>query len=321
LFYLVFGESVLNDAVGLCLFNAFAKFVAPLNDAGKVAFEFTTFLFMFMLDATMSPILGIVFGCASALLFKLVDMRKNRLLELSLYVMIMYVPFLFAEMIHLSGIVTILFTGMTARSFVVPNLSDKTADSAETVFKIAAHLAETSIFLELGLSFFGLKGSFNWRFILWALLACLVGRALNIYPITAFFNKALQRPKPEGDDPASQIELEDALSYSIQRQDSGVTLTPRKERDLKINTKTAHMLWFSGLRGAVAYACVRSFPNTFSHQTEFVMTTMAIILVTVFLLGGTTTFVLNHLGIDMNVNEEEYMEEWHEQRQHDGLIL
>jgi len=85
LFYLVFGESVLNDAVGLVLFKSFAKFVARDNGAGKVAVGMVEFIIGFCLDALGSPILGLVCGCGAALLFKYVDMRSTRLLELSLY--------------------------------------------------------------------------------------------------------------------------------------------------------------------------------------------------------------------------------------------
>jgi NhaP-type Na+/H+ or K+/H+ antiporter len=93
------------------------------------------------------------------------------------------------------------------------------------------------------------------------------------------------------------------------------------DRDLKIPAKTAHMLWFSGLRGAVAYACVRSFPDTFHHDDEFTVTTMVIVLITVFGLGSTTESALNFLNIEMNVDETKYMEAWHNARTEDGLIL
>jgi NhaP-type Na+/H+ or K+/H+ antiporter len=375
LFYIVFGESVLNDAVGIVLFKAFAKFVVAHNGAGKIITSFGSFIFSFLLDAIGSPILGLLCGSAAALLFKHIDMRTNRLLELSLYILIMYVPFLLAELIHLSGIVTILFTGMAARSFVVPNLSIQTADTAEKLFRLAAHLAETSIFLELGLSVFGLTGSFELKFTLWALAACLVARAVHVYPITMFFNQALQRDPKElmrragvacvsnqqygppknistrsGRKKSKEnhvVKFHEDMSNSLATDDHHVhedkyheaegvyheapnimpqesdmsSITPKRERDLKIASKTAHMLWFSGLRGAVAYACVRSFPNTFGHTNEFAMTTMAIVLITIFLLGSTTECMLNFLGIDMDVNEEKYMEEWHKQRSADGTIL
>jgi len=418
LFYLVFGESVLNDAVGLVLFNAFAKFVVvpDENGAGKIVWSFTEFVVSFGVDAVCSPVLGVLCGVGTALLFKYVDFQKkgsSKLLELSLYVLIMYVPFLLAESIRLSGIVTILFTGMTARSFVVPNLSPSSSLVAEQLFRLAAHLAETAIFLELGLSVFGLtRESFNGPFVGWAILACLVARALNVYPITFLFNRGLQQRQrhqhgqqheiysdehhqnySKNDDKAAggdlnrassassnrtgkksskkstspkMVEMTDALAssdhhqaeemyvrmsraaapgdrdyvddgnnkeqtlqlsspYPLQRQDtdnaSVSTLTPRKQRDLKILPKTANMLWYSGLRGAVAYACSRSFPDTFGNRNLFIVTTMAIVLVTVFFLGGTTEIVLKLLNIDMSVDEGKYMEEWHQQRQQDGLIL
>jgi NhaP-type Na+/H+ or K+/H+ antiporter len=353
LFYLVFGESVLNDAVGLVLFKACARFVTKDNKVGKVAVEISRFIFGFTCDAVGSPILGLVCGCGAALLFKHIDMRKNRLLELSLYVLIMYVPFLLAELIGLSGIVTILFTGMAARTYVIPNLSATTATNADLLFRLAAHLAESAIFLELGLSVFGLSGSFNARFILWALLACLIARAVNIYPIAFLFNQRIQQAPEEEDDqlhdesdhlrhsPSKKnekhmLEMAEVVSsvdyqanendqYTmVENQETGLswdTLTPKVHQDLKINKNTAHMLWFSGLRGAVAYACVRSFPDTFGHQRQFIITTMVIVLVTVFALGGTTEMVLNRLEIETNVDEDKYMQDWHRQRSSSPMIL
>jgi NhaP-type Na+/H+ or K+/H+ antiporter len=357
LFYLVFGESVLNDAVGLVLFNAFKDFVARDNGAGKVVIGVGEFMLGFVLDSVASPVLGLLCGCGAALLFKKMDMRSTPLLELSVYVLIVFVPFLLAEICLLSGIVTILFTGMAARAYVVPNLSDATAEKAETLFRLLAHLAETSIFLELGLSVFGLRGNFKVKFILWAIVACLIGRALNVYPITFLYNKRLQtEPQGEtelaecqkrhsqhnkGSTSESHLEMVENLHSAdhhqnqpegkhipmIVRQESNLsvntlgTLTPVVRRDLKISWRTAHMLCFSGLRGAVAYACVRSFPDTFGHRREFVVTTMCIILVTVFALGSTTGAMLNLLQIDMGVDEDRYMESWHQARRSATLIL
>ena len=323
LFYLVFGESVLNDAVGLVLFNAFAKFVQVETQYDKVAVEILTFLVDFTFDFIGSSVLGVVSALLAALLLKEVDMRKTPLLELSLYVLIMYVPYLCAEILKMSGIVTILFTGIAARRYCVPNLSLSTQTNSEAFFRLAAHIAEVSIFLELGLCVFPLfagEGNFQWRFILWAILACLIGRAANVYPIAFFFNRSLRDEIPlmtyhESDKnefvghfemtDIAEEKKDDAHAPQLRMQSS---MTPESRRDLKIRWKTAHMLWFSGLRGAVAYACVRSFPDTFNHQTEFVVVTMAIVLVTVFLLGGATELLLNHLKIEMNVDEDRYME-------------
>lgn len=70
-----------------------------------------------------------------------------------------------------------------------------------------------------------------------------------------------------------------------------------------------------------SYACVRSFPDTFGHQREFVVTTMVIILATVFGLGSTTELMLSYLQIESNVDEDKYMENWHRERRSASLIL
>lgn len=57
------------------------------------------------------------------------------------------------------------------------------------------------------------------------------------------------------------------------------------------------------------YACVRTFPDTLGHQKDFTMTTMAIVLITVFGLGGTTELALKLFKIDTNVDEHTYMRE------------
>ncbi|CAB9510044.1 Sodium/hydrogen exchanger [Seminavis robusta] len=391
LFYLVFGESVLNDAVGLVLFETFCKFVQRDNGAGKIAMGVMEFVVGFALDAVISPVLGWVCAVLAALLFKHIDLRNNTLLELALYLLIMYVPFLMAEILQLSGIVTILVTGIAARHYVEPNLSTQTQDIADVIFRLSAHLAETSIFLELGLSVAGVTEFLQWKFIGWSLVACLVARACHVYPIAFFFNQSLllreqrQQQQKEEEEPcrvffgynikagmdglmkmefgqqnASQsvgnnkvdeanfkttarkpmsgnLELTEHLNdfYHNQQDDddkdetttkpnrkqversasnvtanSETTLTPVPQRDLKIQANTAHMLWFSGLRGAVAYACVRSFPDTFNHEREFTSTTMMIVLITVFVMGGATEAVLKMLNIEMNVNEDQYMEAW-----------
>jgi sodium/hydrogen exchanger 8 len=323
LFYLVFGESVINDAVGLVLFNAFAKFVQRDNGFGEVAVGIFTFLIDFTIAFVGSSVLGVILGILAALLLKYIDMRTTPLLELSLYLLIMYVPYLLAEIMQMSGIVTILFTGIAARRYCVPNLSLSTETNADVFFRLVAHVAEVAIFLELGLSVFALfsgDGNFQWRFILWSILACLIGRAANIYPITILFNRSLREENMfvmnsgQETDEFGHVQMTDLVGEKVNDVDvnelqTRTTMTPDSRIDLKIQWNDAHMLWFSGLRGAVAYACVRSFPDIFGHQTEFVVVTMTIVLVTVFFLGGTTELMLNHLKIDMDVDEDKYMDQ------------
>jgi sodium/hydrogen exchanger 8 len=386
LFYLCFGESVLNDALAIVLFYSFGKFVSidAENDIGAALKEFLIDLFT---NFVGSSVLGGLGGACAALLFKQIDMRQNRLVEISVYVLLVYIPFLISEILHLSGIVTILFTGVSANRYIVPNLSAITKVNSDMVFRLGAHLAETAIFLELGLSVFGMVGYWNWVFIGWALLACLIARALNVYPLAFIFNRLLllrdKIPSPtrgwgeqyptinnttKADlsrelstptarnsgpgimwnggrnshktttatigngagvhfmdhglteaggfrgDPQQQSRNSDlgyrTQSFSDQSVATEATATPWESKDLKIRGNTTHMLWFCGLRGAVAYACVRTFPDDLGHRKDFAMTTMAIILITVFGLGLTTECALSWFNIDVGVDEKKYMQSY-----------
>ncbi len=301
LFYLVFGESVLNDAVGLVLFEKLSKFVGVKDNFEDIMTVILEFLQDFSIGFVGSMVVGFAAGLFSSYFLKLVDMRSTPLLELCLFFLIMYLPFFFAELCELSGIVTILFTGISARRYATANLSESTEENVDVLFRLSAHVAETSIFLELGLSVFGLGARIKWAFFAWATFACLVGRALNVYPLRALFNMYLQKTS------CTDININD----SIFEEDSSImSMTPNNSKDQKIEDKTAHMLWFSGLRGAVAYACAKTFPNNaYGNRENFVSTTMAIVLFTVFSFGCLTEWALKFLKIPMYCDEEKYMEE------------
>ena len=344
LFYLVFGESVLNDALAIVLFESFSKFVGKEKSASSILHGLGNFTVDLVLNSIGSLLLGCAGGLGAAFIFKQIDMRQNRLVEISLYLLLMYIPFLMAELLHISGIVTILFTGITANRYVVPNLSSITKVNADMLFRLLAHLAETSIFLELGLSVFGLIGHWNWPFICWTLLACFISRAMNVFPLVFIFNACLVRFSDDYDESvhltprnsvhgggglkvSDSMDLDDQLNnhynkdldYGLMMKEGQVsfdmsvqstdTATPYHRKDLKIRPKTAGMMWFTGLRGSVGYACVRTFPDALGHQKEFTMTTMAIVLITVFLLGSTTEAALACFKIRVGVDEDTYMKE------------
>jgi len=252
-------------------------------------------------------------------------MRSTPFLELCLYVTILYFPFTVAEIAGVSGIVTTLMTAICSKRWAEPNLTASSAKNADVIFRLTAHVTETIIFMELGLSVFGLVGADGFRgtFLLLSLAFCLVGRAVNIYPITFLYNLYIQLTKGKftvsrevemvvangGDGlarqpSASEGEQEDDICDT----DSDIfsTTTMKVNSDF-ISWKTAHMLWFSGLRGAVSYGLVRTFPPT-GNETIFTVTTMLIVLLTTFVFGGGTETMLNQLSIETGVDEAKYLQ-------------
>lgn len=99
---LVFGESILNDAISIVLTasitqSANANAEASTGEAMVGALK--TFCAMFFASAGI----GVIFALISALLLKHIDLRKHPSLEFAMMLMFTYAPYVLAEGIHLSG--------------------------------------------------------------------------------------------------------------------------------------------------------------------------------------------------------------------------
>ena len=96
--------------------------------------------------------------------------------------------------------------------------------------------------------------------------------------------------------------------------------TPDESLDKIIPSKFMHFLWFAGLRGAVAYACARDFPNVHGNKDEVIAATMVIVFFSVIVMGAFCDPLLKILNIQMGVDNQEYMKEWRNRRSLDGRI-
>ena len=108
LFYIVFGESVLNDAVAIVLFQAFQSSICapalPTKECDPttiMTFVKPMGIFIWIFGGSM--LVGIASGLSSALVFKLIDVREARdyegraVIELALFGAFAYLPFLLAQ--------------------------------------------------------------------------------------------------------------------------------------------------------------------------------------------------------------------------------
>lgn len=97
---LVFGESILNDAVAIVLTTAVLDSNDPQMSTGEAILSaINRFWLMFFASAGI----GVLFALVSALLLKHVDLRKHPSLEFGMMLVFTYAPYVLAEGIHLSG--------------------------------------------------------------------------------------------------------------------------------------------------------------------------------------------------------------------------
>ena len=80
-----------------------------------------------------SAAIGVIFALATSLFFKHIAFRSVPSIEFSIVIMSAYFPFVFAEALQLSGIMAILFAGMTMAHYLHFNLSPTTQITAQAV--------------------------------------------------------------------------------------------------------------------------------------------------------------------------------------------
>nr|XP_023013493.1 sodium/hydrogen exchanger 7 isoform X2 [Leptinotarsa decemlineata] len=267
LYALVFGESVLNDAVAIVLSGSIQNYEKRYQ-SGTGGFETKAFFKAvgdFFGIFMLSLLIGAVMGCVTALMTKFTRVRDFPLLESALFVLMSYSTFLIAEASELTGVVAVLFCGICQAHYTYNNLSDDSRIRTKQMFELLNFLAENFIFSYIGVSMFTFpKHHFDPLFIFTGFICAAIGRAANIYPLSFLLNLG---------------------------------------RKPKIPSNFQHMLFFAGLRGAMSFAL--AIRNTLSEARQAMLTTTSlIVIITVIIQGGATMNLLNWFQIPVGVDEE-----------------
>ncbi|XP_017762708.1 PREDICTED: sodium/hydrogen exchanger 8 isoform X1 [Eufriesea mexicana] len=182
---LVFGESILNDAISIVLTTSVLESNNATTTSEAIILGLNRFCLMFFASAGI----GVVFALISALLLKHVDLRKNPSLEFGLMLVFTYAPYVLAEGIQLSGIMAILFNGIVMSHYTHFNLSTVTQITMQQTMRTLAFIAETCVFAYLGLALFSFRHRVEPALIIWSIILCLIGRATNIFPLAFLVNR------------------------------------------------------------------------------------------------------------------------------------
>lgn len=186
---LVFGESVLNDAVAIVLFRVFLVQKAfQFNELGMVMLNFFSV-------ALGSLFLGAFVGLMCCFCFRNAQkLTKHPVMEVQLLFLTAFGSFALGDLLNLSGVTALFTTGLTLSHYAFSNLSDESKISSLYVFESMAKTAEMMIFISIGLSLYA-EPKMEWDFGFFALAChfCLIARALNIFPLAFLANLCRQQ--------------------------------------------------------------------------------------------------------------------------------
>jgi CPA1 family monovalent cation:H+ antiporter len=246
--FLTESESLFNDGTAAVAFTVAVGFVLGRNTTPVEVVK--TFLI------TMGG--GILCGAAvAAAVLLLAGRTDDHLVEITLTTVGAYGSFLLAEHFQFSGVLATLAAGLVLGNVgPLGALSPKGKDAIESFWEYAAFVANSIVFLLIGMN--GTKVDFPqvWRIALAAVVLVMAGRAAAVY----------------------------------------LTLLPFSQSPSRVNLRHQHVLFWGGLRGALALALALGLPANVPRREEIIIISFTVVAFSVFVQGLTVVPLLRRFG-------------------------
>lgn len=241
---LVESESLFNDGTVAVLFM-----VAMAVVAGQRVTTIGVFI-SFLYIALGGILCG---GVITLLVMLLTRHTEDHLIEITFTTVSAYGSFLLAEHFQLSGVLAAMTAGLIFGN-AGPNgiLTDKGRDAVVSFWEYVAFVANSLIFLLIGMRLPHYAFSHYWVPIICTIVLVILGRALAVYGCCAMISKTCNR-----------------ISYPHQ-----------------------HILIWGGLRGALALALVLGLSSDFPQRGGIIIVTFAVVAFSIIIQGITISPLL-----------------------------
>ncbi|XP_030317154.1 sodium/hydrogen exchanger 4 [Calypte anna] len=271
LYMMIFGESLLNDGITVVLYNIFIAFTQMHRYEEIESIDVFAGFARFFVVGLGGVVFGIVFGFVSAFMTRFT--HNVSAIEPLLVFMFSYLSYLSAETLYISGILAMTACAVTMKKYVEENVSQNSYTTIKYFMKMLSSISETLIFIFMGVSTVGKSHEWNWAFISFTLLFCLIWRTLSVFALFYISNKFRTHP----------FTFKDQLIIS-----------------------------YSGLRGASSFSLAFLLPvNLFPRKNLFITATLVVIYFTVFIQGITIGPLVRYLDVKKTNKKESINEEIH----------
>jgi NhaP-type Na+/H+ or K+/H+ antiporter len=146
---IVFGESLVNDAMAIVLYRTFKVALEKQIQDGKAVSMLA--MSEFFSTCFGSGFIGVMLGCCTMVYFRYVSFKGNTDTQALVLIFAAYCSFLISEACHFSGILATLVCGVWCAVFTDRNLSDVGDAKTHTLSKQFASLAEMTLFVLAGM--------------------------------------------------------------------------------------------------------------------------------------------------------------------------
>ncbi|MFH2104466.1 MAG: Na+/H+ antiporter [Chloroflexota bacterium] len=258
------GESLFNDGTAIVMFSITVAAVS----SGE--FHLVEGIAEFLKVAGGGVLVGIILGMIISQIIGRID---DPLVETTLTTVLAFGAYLVAELplFEFSGVLAVVAAGIVNGNAGPRGMSPTTRVVVFNFWEYAAFIANSLIFLLVGLTIDLYILLDNWQAILWAILAVLAARAVSIYGFSMFGRQ--------------------------------------------IPGRWRHVLYWGGLRGAIALALVLSLPAGFEGREVLQAMAFGVVLFTLLVQGFSMDWLVARLKL---VNRSHVQEEY--ERRHARFI-
>uniref|UniRef100_A0A8D0BAG2 Sodium/hydrogen exchanger n=1 Tax=Salvator merianae TaxID=96440 RepID=A0A8D0BAG2_SALMN len=271
LYMMIFGESLLNDGITVVLYNIFIEFTRMDKYEEIEPVDILAGFARFFVVSLGGLLFGIVFGFVAAFMTRFT--QNVSAIEPLLVFMFSYLSYLAAETLYISGILAITACAVTMKKYVEENVSQNSYITIKYFMKMLSSVSETLIFVFMGVSTVGRNLEWNWAFVCFTLILCVLWRALSVLFLFSISNKF---------------------------------------RTYRFTLKDQLIIIYSGVRGASTFSLAFLLPLAlFPRKKMFITSTIVVIYFTTFIQGITIRPLVKYLDVKKTNKKESINEEIH----------
>ncbi|TDL60851.1 sodium:proton antiporter [Rhodococcus qingshengii] len=176
------GESLFNDGLAVVLFKISAFYLLTYLDLGVVGAGYGLWEFIKVIS------LGLIIGGALGYGFsKLTSYFDDYPLEIIFSIILFYGSFLIAEAVHASGVISVVVAALIFGNYGAKiGMSPTTKLNINNFWEVTALLANSIVFLMVGLEITRINLADKWGYIFLAISIVLIARSISVYASLLF---------------------------------------------------------------------------------------------------------------------------------------